>query len=142
MKIKSNTFLCGTQAGSKTSLYNQIMASYDAQTESGKLHLRHKKRRLRSKKRKRKKSKKKNGFHKTHKFSFSEPRNCHVTSWGPWGSCSKSCGIGESVSRIFMIPNLLPTHSNCSCFLPHLMGRCVREQCGRALGEGGRPAPP
>jgi len=69
------------EAGSKTSLYNQIMASYDAQTESGKLHLRHKKRRLRSKKRKRKK----------------KPRNCHVTSWGPWGSCSKSCGIGESV---------------------------------------------
>ena len=52
-----------TQEGSKSSLYNQIMASYDSQSGSGKLHLRHKKRRLRTKKRKRKKSKKKSRFH-------------------------------------------------------------------------------
>jgi len=27
------------------------------------------------------------------------PRNCHVSSWGEWGPCSKSCGIGESVRK-------------------------------------------
>jgi len=70
------------QAGSKSALYSQILASYDTQKTSNNLLERHKKkRRLRSKKRKRKK----------------KPRNCHVTGWGAWGACSKSCGIGESV---------------------------------------------
>ena len=55
-KRKSLIIMFSIQAGSKSSLYNQIMASYDAGRGSGKL--RHKKRRLRSKKRKRKKSRK------------------------------------------------------------------------------------
>lgn len=27
------------------------------------------------------------------------PRDCHVTEWGEWSSCSKSCGIGEMQRR-------------------------------------------
>ena len=55
-KRKNLIIMFSLQAGSKSSLYNQIMASYDAGRGSEKL--RHKKRRLRSKKRKRKKSRK------------------------------------------------------------------------------------
>ena len=84
------------QADTKAALYNQILASYGSQRK-GKIQSKHKKRRFRKKKRKRKKSKLNDNFNLLYKSTYPEARNCHVSAWGTWGSCSKTCGIGESV---------------------------------------------
>lgn len=64
----------------KEALYSEILASYSGNRK--KTRSRHGRKRLRRKKRKN-----------------PRPRNCQVTQWGDWGSCSKSCGIGEAVRK-------------------------------------------
>jgi len=79
---------------SKAALYKTIMASYSKSSSNEQSSLRPNKglrkglypknsakRRLRKSRRSKR------------------PRNCHVSSWGEWGPCSKSCGIGESVRK-------------------------------------------
>jgi len=79
---------------SKAALYKTILASYSKNSNNDQTSLRPNKglgkglyskngakRRLRKNRRSKR------------------PRNCHVSSWGEWGPCSKSCGIGESVRK-------------------------------------------
>jgi len=80
---------------SKAALYKTILASYSkSTTDDDQISIRANKglgKGLYSK------SRAKRRLRKSRRSK--RPRNCHVSSWGEWGPCSKSCGIGESVRK-------------------------------------------
>lgn len=74
----------------KSELYRQILESYKTKgsltkelEQKIKKFRKHKMRRFR---------KRKDSRHSKQK----KPKDCRVSSWGPWGKCSKTCGIGEA----------------------------------------------
>ena len=66
--------------------------------------------------------------YKTH-FNISEgPKNCRVGDWGPWDTCSKSCGIGEQRRSRKVLRH--PKHGGKHC--PELE---IVRWCGSARNE-------
>ena len=62
-------------------------------------------------------------------FNISEgPKNCRVGDWGPWDTCSKSCGIGEQRRSRKVLRH--PKHGGKHC--PELE---IVRWCGSARNE-------
>jgi len=109
---------------SKAALYKTILASYskssnpllhsisrDSSSANGLQSRTSQKRRLRKSKRSKR------------------PRNCHVSSWGEWGPCSKSCGIGESVRRRKIVQTARHGGSPCPNLVDYRWCGSARNAC-------------
>merc|ERR1719500_525691 len=79
----------------KSSLYSQILASYNKEKTPKEKPTRRRRRRRRQHQRRRK------------------PRNCKVSNWGQWSDCNKSCGIGEAERRREVLQR--PAHGGLPC---------------------------
>jgi len=79
----------------KSSLYSQILASYNKEKTPEEKPTRRRRRRRRQHRRRRK------------------PRNCKVSNWGQWSDCNKSCGIGEAERRREVVQR--PAHGGLPC---------------------------
>merc|ERR1712130_64900 len=77
----------------KSSLYSQILASYNKEKSPEEKPTRRRRRRQHRRRRK--------------------PRNCKVSSWGQWSDCNKSCGIGEAERRREVVQR--PVHGGVPC---------------------------